>query len=161
MLKRLTATFQKIEDIVLVSLLLIMIFMAVIQIFLRNFFDSGILWADPLVRVLVLWLGLVGAMAASRTDNHISIDVISRFLPGHIKGFTQTLVYLFTSGITGLMAWHSYRFVCMEKADGLMAFAGAPAWVCEAIIPAAFAVISLRYALFFLDQMISLFRAKP
>ena len=100
----------------------------------------------------MLWLGLIGAMAASRTGNHISIDVISRYLPKGVKRFTSLAVYLFTAGITGLMAWHSLRFVAMEKADGITAFANVPAWVCEAIIPGAFAVICIRYTLFFINQ---------
>ena len=156
MFNRLTSFLQKIEDGILVSLMLIMISLAVFQIFLRNFFDAGIIWADPLVRVLVLWIGLIGAMAASRTDNHISIDIISRFLPPTIKRFTSLAVYLFTACISGLMAWHSFRFVHMERMDGMVAFAGVPAWVCEAIIPIAFTIIGMRYTLFFCHQLIGI-----
>ncbi|HCY83728.1 MAG TPA: TRAP transporter small permease, partial [Desulfobacteraceae bacterium] len=119
----------------------------------RNFFDAGIIWADPLVRVLVLWIGLIGAMAASRTDNHISIDIISRFLPSKVKQFTSLTVYIFTAVICGLMAWHSFRFVQMERMDKMAAFAGVPAWICEAIIPVAFAIICIRYTLFFCHQL--------
>lgn len=161
MFLRLTSFLEKIEDLILVTLLLAMIGLAVFQIFLRNFFDAGLVWADPLVRVLVLWIGLVGAMAASRTNNHISIDIISRFLPARIKLVTSLLVYLFTAGISGLMAWHGYRFVNMERMDGMTAFAGVPAWVCEAIIPIAFTVISLRYLLFFCRQLTRIFSRAP
>lgn len=158
---RLISIFQKIEDTILVSLLLTMITMAVLQIFLRNLFDSGIVWADPMVRVLVLWLGLIGAMVASRSGNHISIDVISRYLPGTLKQASGLVVNLFTAGISGLMAWHSFRFVAMEKADQMTAFANVPAWVCEAIIPVAFSVISIRYVLFFIQGAARLFRTTP
>jgi TRAP-type C4-dicarboxylate transport system permease small subunit len=152
---------QKFEDAVLVGLLLVMIFMAVLQIFLRNFFDSGIVWGDSLVRILVLWIGLMGAMVASRTDNHISIDILSRYLPSRIKRFTTLLTHLFTAGITALMAWVSLSFVRMEMADNLIAFAGVPAWICESIIPIAFLVISIRYTLFSIDHLIQLLPEKP
>ena len=158
---RLSLVLQKIEDSILVSLLLIMIFMAVLQIFLRNFFDSGIVWSDPLVRVLVLWIGLIGAMAASRTDNHINIDIISRFLPPHIKRFTTLVVHVFTAIITAVMAWVSLRFVGMEMADNIIAFGFIPAWVCEIIIPIAFAVISVRYTSFSINHLIQLFSPRP
>ncbi len=121
-MSRVISILHKIEDALLVSLLLLMIGLAVFQIVLRNGFDAGIVWADPLVRVLVLWLGLIGAMVASRTDNHISIDIVSKYLPEHIKQFTTLLVYLFTTIICTLMTWHSARFVIMEKADGMFAF---------------------------------------
>ncbi len=139
---------QKVEDYILICLLLIMITMAVLQIFLRNFFDSGIVWGDSLVRVLVLWIGLVGAMIASRTDNHISIDILSRYLPSEIRRFTSLATHVFTTVVTALMAWFSLAFVKMEMGVNLIAFANVPAWVCESIIPIAFGVISIRYALF-------------
>ncbi|MCP4024257.1 MAG: TRAP transporter small permease [Desulfobacteraceae bacterium] len=148
---RLIEFLQKIEDLLLISLLLFMIFIAVLQIFLRNFMGSGISWADPLVRVLVLWIGLIGAMVASRGNKHISIDIISRYLPWRIRKETQRITSLFTTIVCGIMAWVSIRFVLMEKADGLILFAGVPAWICEIIIPFAFAVISFRYLLFTLN----------
>ncbi|MCK5838003.1 MAG: TRAP transporter small permease, partial [Desulfobacula sp.] len=83
---------QKIEDSILIGLLLSMICMAVLQIVMRNLFDSGILWGDELIRVLVLWIGLIGAMIASRNNHHISIDVISRYLPDKIKKFTNLMI---------------------------------------------------------------------
>ena len=156
-MSRVISILHKIEDALLVSLLLLMIGLAVFQIVLRNGFDAGIVWADPLVRVLVLWLGLIGAMVASRTDNHISIDIVSKYLPEHIKRFTTLLVYLFTTIICTLMTWHSARFVIMEKADGMFAFFSIPIWVCELVIPFAFGIITLRYALFFLGNLIKLF----
>lgn len=152
-LTRLASAFRKVEDYILVGLLLTMIFMAVLQIALRNIFDSGIVWGDALVRVLVLWLGLIGAMAASRTDNHISIDVVSRYLPAALKRYTRILVYLFTLAVTGLMTFHAARFVAMEKADGMIAFANVPAWICEAIIPAAFGIITIRYFFLLIQEL--------
>jgi TRAP-type C4-dicarboxylate transport system permease small subunit len=147
---------QRIEDSILISLLLVMITMAVLQIFLRNFFDSGIVWGDSLVRVLVLWIGLVGAMVASRTDNHISIDILSRYLPSRIKPFTTLATHLFTAAVTAVMAWFSLEFVRMEMQDKMIAFAGVPAWVCESIIPFAFMIISIRYILFSITLFVQL-----
>lgn len=145
---RMVSLVQKVEDYILIGLLLIMITLAVLQIFLRNFFDSGIVWGDSLVRVLVLWIGLVGAMIASRTDNHISIDILSRYLPSEIKRFASLATHVFTTVVTALMTWFSLEFVRLEMEVNLNAFALVPAWVCESIIPIAFGVISIRYALF-------------
>ena len=151
----------KIEDGILIGLLLLMILIAVLQIFLRNLFDSGILWGDPLVRVLVLWIGLIGAMIASRNNHHISIDVISRYLPDHIKKLTNLVISIFTFLICAIMAYYSLVFVMMEKNDGLIAFATIPAWVCESIIPIAFAIISFRYIIFSFTCFTNLFKRIP
>ena len=160
-MSHLISILHKIEDALLASLLLLMIGLAVFQIVLRNGFNAGIVWADPLVRVLVLWLGLIGAMVASRTDNHISIDIVSKYLPEHLKQFTTLLVYLFTTIICALMTWHSARFVIMEKADGMFAFFSMPIWICELVIPFAFGIMTIRYTLFFLGNLIKIFNDRP
>lgn len=136
---------QKIEDGILIGLLLMMIGIAVFQILLRNLFDSGINFGDEIIRVLVLWISLVGAMVASRNNGHINIDLVSRFLPKPVKQFSVFLVGIFTALVCAAMAYFSLDFVLMEKSEGVIAFSGIPAWICESIIPLAFAVISLRY----------------
>ena len=152
---------QKIEDGILIGLLLSMIFMAVLQIALRNLLDSGILWGDPLIRILVLWIGLIGAMIASRNDHHISIDVISRYLPDRIKKLTKLMTAIFTSLVCIIMTYFSLGFVIMERKDGLTAVANIPAWACESIIPVSFAVISLRYIILSFTCLVKLFKRIP
>jgi len=137
----------RVEDSILVGLLLLMITLAVLQIFLRNLFETGIVWSDVLVRILVLWVGLAGAMVASRQGNHINIDILDRFLPERAKIVVNFIVELFTAFICAIVAYYSLQFVQMEFADGGMAFARVPVWLCEAIIPFAFVVIAIRYIL--------------
>ena len=133
------------EDAVLLGLLITMILFASAQIFLRNLFGSGLAWGDVLVRMLVLWIGLAGAMVASRDGSHIRIDLITRWMREPIRKMMNGTVEFITGIICSAVAWHSIRFVRMEYSDGGMAFADIPVWVCETVIPFAFIVISLRY----------------
>ena len=132
------------EDALLAGLLLVMICLGALQIFLRNGFDSGIAWVDPLLRVLVLWVGLLGAMAATRDDKHIRIDVLTRYLPLRWREWSMVVTDLFTAGICALVAWHAYRFVGFEREDGMLAFASIPSWWLETIIPIGFGLIAVR-----------------
>ena len=145
--ERVQITLRRLEDAILVGLLLLMIGMAVTQIFLRNLFGAGIVWSDVMVRILVLWVGLIGAMVASRQDNHIAIDILNRYLPERAKIYTNFVIKLFTALICTIAAYYSMLFVQMEFTDGGMAFARVPTWLCEVIIPFAFTVIALRYFL--------------
>ncbi|MBK6758569.1 MAG: hypothetical protein IPG70_13625 [Moraxellaceae bacterium] len=63
-IQRVLYVVHRLEDSILVALLLAMIVLAVTQIALRNGFDTGITWADALLRVMVLWIALLGAMVA-------------------------------------------------------------------------------------------------
>jgi TRAP-type C4-dicarboxylate transport system permease small subunit len=135
----------RIEDGILVGLLLLMILLAVAQIFLRNFLGIGIVWADILVRILVLWLGLVGAMAASRKGDHIKIDFISKYLKTKLSWIVKAITDFFTAVVCVTVLFYSIKFIRFEYMDGIVAFGRIPVWFCQTIIPFSFMVMSLRY----------------
>jgi len=138
---------HRLEDALLVLLLTTMIVLAGTQILLRNFFDSGIVWIDPLLRVLVLWLGLLGATVATRNNKHISIDLLSRFLKRDIYCLIQSVVAQVSTWTCLVIAWYGINWIRLDYEDGAASFAGIPAWMLEVIIPAAFALIGVRYFL--------------
>ena len=138
---------HKLEDTLLVSALLSMLIMAVIQIGLRNFFDSGIFWAESLLRILVLWIAILGGMIATRESNHISIDAISRFLAPPIRKVVMVFTNAFSALVCGVVAYHSFAFVHIEYLDQTIAFAEVPIWVCQGIIPFGFSVMSIRFVI--------------
>jgi len=145
---RLLRTTALVEDALLVMILAAMVILAAIQIILRNVFDDAILWAGPMLRVGVLWVGMIGAMVATRSDNQISIDAVSRFLPKLWKARVRVVTDLFTAIVAAVVAWSAFRLVLDARAAGVTAVAFVPLWVCEAILPVAFGVIAIRYFLF-------------
>ena len=133
------------EDSLLIALLFSMILLASGQIILRNFFDMGFIWIDPLLRVLVLWTGMIGATIASRDNKHIRIDLVCRYLQKRLRLVIQVVVGLFTTAVCSIIAWYGAQWVQMDYQDQLLAFNGLPSWLLELIIPLAFALIALRY----------------
>lgn len=119
--------------------------LSVYQIVLRNLFDSGLYWADPLLRVIVLWLALVGAMIASRQGGHIKIDVLSHYMGGRLLRASGALTAVFSAIVCFIAAYYGYIFVEEERQYGMPAFADVPAWWCEAIIPLGLSVIGVRF----------------
>lgn len=142
---RLVRVLSLAEDGLLVALLAGLIGLAAAQIALRNLLDSSLLWADPVVRVMVLWVGMIGAMVATRFDRQITVDVVSRFLPGRLKAANRIITDLFTAAVSLALAWHAGRLLLQDRAGGEMVLAGLPLWVCELVLPVAFGVIGLRY----------------
>ena len=142
---RLRKLMLLIEDGIMALLLSAMILLAAGQILLRNLFDYGLVWADPTLRILVLWITLLGAIAASREQRHIRIDLFSRFLSERQKLLVNTVIDLFTAVVCGLITWHASRFVYFEWQDGNLLFGVLPAWLGEIIIPIGFGVLTLRF----------------
>jgi C4-dicarboxylate transporter DctQ subunit len=126
-------------------MLLLMIMLACGKIVLRNFFDLGFVWIDPVLRLQVLWSGLIGAMVASRDNRHIRIDLLTHLLPKRLHLVIQIFIALFTVAVSAIIAWFGTQWVHLDFADGLTGLAGLPAWLPESIIPFAFAIIAMRY----------------
>ena len=63
---------HNLEDALLALILLSMVLLASSQVIMRNLFDSGFTWGDPLLRLLVLWLGLMGAMVGLKHSENVS-----------------------------------------------------------------------------------------
>lgn len=147
MIDRATNALRRVETGLLALLLATMIAVAAYQVIARNLFDSGLLWGDGLVRVLVLWVTLLGGMVASRNDEHIRMDAVARFLSPRWSRVLSRVTSAFTMLICGLFAYHSARFVWLDYQDGVTAFAGVPAWLCEVIMPVGAGVMGLRYLL--------------
>lgn len=146
-LGRVRRIIARTEDTVLALLLTGMILLAAVQILSRNLFGYGLIWGEPLLRVLVLWLALLGAMAATRDGNHIQIDVLSRLLPKQVNRYFRRVTDLFSASVCALLAWHSARFVHDEWQDGLEMFAGIPSWAFELILPVGFGIMAIRFLL--------------
>ena len=115
------------------------------QVIARNVADSGLSWGDPFVRIAVLWVTVIGALVASRRDEHIRIDVLSQVLGERARGWVRRCGAWFTAIVSLTFAWSSAQFVYYEYVAGIVAFAAVPAWVCEAVMPVGFALIGLRY----------------
>ena len=156
LLERLRQFGTSVENALLVLLLSAMMLLAVGQIVLRMFFDSGLLWADELLKIFVLWIALVASVAAARSRRHLRIDILSRYVPQRYARIPELLVDLFAAGICGLIAWHSLQFILLSMGDTVLV--DIPSWVAQGILPLAFLLMCYRFTLHFLSGVLGLVR---
>ncbi len=140
------AGWYKIEEIVLSLILTTMIIMACLQIALRALFSSGIVWADPLLRYLVLWAGLLGAAVATRMGKHIAIDLISHLVPELILYWLQIAIQVFSLAVCLVLTYASIIFVINEASfDCSQSLLGLASWQLNLIFPVSFGLISMHF----------------
>lgn len=137
---------DRIENGLIAILVLAMVLLAGAQIVLRNFFETGFGWADPLLRAMVLWTAMLGALAAARDDKHIGLDVLAHFVHGRAQRALRLITLLFAAAISATLAWYGYGLVQLDY-GGSNAIAGIPSWLIEAIIPLGFGLLAIRFAL--------------
>lgn len=148
----------KAETFLLVSLVIFLLTFAFLQVFLRNFFDSGIAWGDVFNRGLVLWVSFFGATLAAREQRHFSLEM-TKFLPKKLKPFFTLIVSVFVVGVAVMLTYYSYLF-CIdqftyESADTL--FTGFPKAYFTLVFPLGFGLLTFRFALQFLDALAVIF----
>lgn len=134
-----------------------MIVLAVGQIVLREVFDTGIIWADELLKLMVLWLAMVGSIAACRDDRHIRIDVLSHLLPDWLVDITRVLVDMFAAVVCAVIAFQAWRYLQIEIEYEDTVLVETPAWIAHVILPLAFALISYRFAVLAIKKFVGLF----
>ena len=117
-------------------------------------------WADPLVRLLVLWLTVLGASLLTGDNKHIRIDIFSSFLKGRLRILREIVLSLVCVGICTQMFLASINYICLEIEFGVDIFLGLPSWTGQIILPAGFAVISFRFLLRAANQTFLFFQGR-
>jgi TRAP-type C4-dicarboxylate transport system permease small subunit len=134
---------NRLEELFLCLLLLTMIGLACTQIILRDLFSTGFVWADPLLRYMVIWAGLFGADIATRKKKHIAIDIISYLIPPQYEAWLLALIHLFSAA------------VCMAITYA-REILGVPSWGMNLAFPVAFGLISLRFLILFGTELLTI-----
>jgi len=151
-ISRILSLIDKFEDALVIFFLFNILLLAITQIVLRNIFNSGLIWGDSLLSILVLWLGLTGSIVACRQNKQINIDVFSQYLPEKYKLYVKQIGLLFAALVCFCISYFSFIFIHEEFLIGEYAFAKIPVWLTESIIPFAFFVMGIRY---FLQSVLS------
>jgi len=150
-LRTLDRAVSLVERSLVITLVTVMLLLAFTQVILRNYFSMGILWADPLLRHLVLWIAFLGASLATAREKHISIDLITRYVSPATTNLIRIVTNLFACIVSYVLAQAGWTFVRAEMDSqtvlltiGVMEF---PAWWFQLIIPVGFGLLSFRFFL--------------
>ena len=146
------------ENAVLVLLLGALMLLAVAQIAMRIFFSFGFVWADELVKLLVLWIALVASIAASRSDRHLRIDILSNFVADKYARVPRLIVDTFAALVCGVLAWQSWRYLQLTIEFEDTVLVNVPAWIAYGLLPLSFALMCYRFALLSGSQLLRIFR---
>ncbi|OFZ79567.1 MAG: hypothetical protein A2583_14585 [Bdellovibrionales bacterium RIFOXYD1_FULL_53_11] len=153
-LLRIDVLIARIEGTALVVFLAVMLLVAFIQVFMRNFMSGALSWGDGLTRALVLWSGFMGASLAVKDGRYINVDAFSRLLGEKSKRMVKSLIYVFSSVTCFLLGIAGVSFVQMEKLAATKYSIGIESWIIELVIPVTFFFLALRFLVKLLGALI-------
>ncbi len=143
-----------------------------VEFFGRRFFSTGIPDAANYLRHLTLWVGFLGAMAASRGGEHLRIVPDGNWLPGSLRP-AAAFVQAFFSSLVCVALFAATVELVVSEAPGISEGAAAllpapllswlepfglldagnpeqiggwlPVWAAEAVMAVVFAVMAFRF----------------
>ena len=138
---------DRIERAVLTVLVTGMVGLATLQILLRNVWHTGLNWAEPLLGMALLWLTMLGALAAAGLGRHLSIDLAAALLPRRWALGAGRVTALFAAVVCGLLAWAAGRYVGFQREMDDTVLLGWPIWKYYLVMPVAFWLMTVRFGI--------------
>ncbi len=71
---RLTARLESIQTLICIFFLALMCLVVIVQVFSRYLFNFSFVWAEELVRYLMIWMVMLGSALVQSRNEHIRID---------------------------------------------------------------------------------------
>ena len=138
---------DRIERAVLTVLVTGMVGLATLQILLRNVWHTGLNWSEPVLGMALLWLTMLGALAAAGLGRHLSIDLAAALLPRRGSAGLARAVSLFSAIVCGVLAWAAGRYVGFQREMDISMLLGWPVWKHYMVMPVVFWLMAFRFAL--------------
>lgn len=168
-LVRIDTAIARFEGWLLILFLSLMVSLTFLQVLLRSLFIyahigwandlmGGIDWAEPFVRLLVLWVTFLGASLLTGENKHIKIDLLTQIIPTSWLPLLGILLSLAGALVAALMLNASLFYVGTEMSFGGKLFLGIPNWVGQLILPAGFLLICFRFLVRALSSALAILR---
>ncbi len=140
-----SSRFTTVEDGLSLALLLLMAAIPLIEVGLRQV-GASVPGALRVVQVLTLWVGMAGALIASREDRHLSLGTGVSALPERLRIGVNAAITVIAVAVTAGLALGAFTTVSAGRfSTEQMAF-GVPAWIPQMALPLGYAGMAVRLA---------------
>lgn len=136
---------HRIEDGIGLLLISGMVFFPMLEMGLRRF-DASLPGALRIVQVLTLWVGLSGALLATREDQHLALTAGTSLLRGKAATVVKVVATFVAVAVTLGLAFGAYTTVWAERMSTEQVAFGVPAWIPKLALPLGYGLMALRLA---------------
>ena len=139
--------YHQVEGTALALALGAMMVLPLLEIVLRALFNTGISNQASIVQHLVLVSGMIGAMIATKRGQLLSLGISDLVLSQAWKARAKIASSAFAATVCAWLCVAAVQFVASERGAGTLIAYGIPVWAAELMLPAGFAVITVRIIL--------------
>ena len=147
------ATILKEPDVLLGQIiLLVIIVVTAVQVVLRFVFSAPLAWPEELSAILLIWLTFIGAVALTRRNDHIRVELVEEFAGPRVAGWLNVLFDIATVIFLALIisgGWDLVQQLTFERTPALRLRIS----IIVAIVPITAAIMLVFYVLAILRSL--------
>ncbi|RQM59906.1 TRAP transporter small permease [Aeromonas enteropelogenes] len=137
---------HQLEEAIIGLLLVSTALLVFLEVVMRFFFDTGLLWAQELTLNLCAWMVLFGASWGVRVGAHIGVDAFIKILPGVWQQRLTLLAVALCLIYCALYFYGTWIYLSKLKMIGIeMEDLPIPRWQAMSILPIGLALLFLRF----------------
>jgi C4-dicarboxylate transporter DctQ subunit len=122
----------------------------------RYVFNSGIPWADEVVRYQIVWMVFLGGSVAARQGIHIGIDLLVQTAPVNIGRIIRLAIHAVGVLFCGVLVYYGAELTVQTREFGQVSTAlQAPMWMFQLAIPVGSALMAIRFVQQFFSVLFS------
>ncbi|MBN1552631.1 TRAP transporter small permease subunit [bacterium] len=151
--KKIISWLHRLENGFLAFLLGIMVLLAFLQIIDRLllngriFVTLGFDWSDDVINHLILFVTMVGAAIATRNREHITIDIVNRFVQPKTRSVIRAITDFFSAAICTFLVIAAIKYVKIMAFLNIENVGPFPSWPFQLILPVVFTIITIRFSI--------------
>lgn len=101
--------FGKLWTFAAAATLAALVCITVAAVVMRYAFAAPIQWTEEISGLLMIWIVMIGAIAAERDGQHLAIPLLVDLLPRRLAAAVNVLVCLASIGLLGVMGWFGWK----------------------------------------------------
>lgn len=147
MVRSIDRALCRFEDTFITTLLLSSSLILFVNVVARYVFNTGIVWAEELVRYEIIWMVFVGGSVAVRKGIHIGVEVLLKVLPRRAEQALRVTVGLICVAFCLVLLIYSVELAQQTRSFGQRTSAmQMPFWIVQLAIPVGAGLMLIRFS---------------
>ena len=152
--EKFTFSLGNLEEIIASFFLVITTALVVLNIIMRYFLNSGLVWSEEVATGCFVWSVFIGAIAAFKHRGHVGVDILVKLLPPTLRWGVNLLMDIILVILNGYMAYLAVTYVMITYTKMTPVLGVSSAYI-SSVVPISFVMMTF-YALRFVWQDITL-----
>lgn len=113
--KKIIWFLDKTEEIILVGMFALMVFVIFIQVIMRYIFNNSLSWSEELGKFLFVWISWIGISIGAKRKEHIKISMFVDKCSSKVQIICDILSEIIVFGICAVTAYYGIELVISQS----------------------------------------------